>query len=96
MNVETLNGRVAKKVEVKGNNTVLTLDDGSTVMLNGTPVPLSTNEPRCVLCGALAQDYPLFTADDTRYLCVDCASLAVRTFMANNVPVNLTGGKEHA
>lgn len=91
-----LDGRVARKIEVNGNNTVLTLDDGSKVTLTGTPTPLELNGPRCTLCGTPAQAYPLFTLDDVHYLCSDCAALAVRTFMANNVPINLTGGTGNA
>ena len=101
-----LNGRVAKSVQVVDGKTVLTLDDGSKLTLDGTPTPLEYNDaelPRCALCSAPPGEYPLFSADNKTHLCVNCAALAVRTFLENGVPVplglplnKLIRGEQHA
>lgn len=72
--------------------TEIEFENGQIIPLYGQAVEIDYNENKCVFCGASQLDKVLFTNDDKNYICTDCTTLAIETFIKNGIEIKLNLG----
>ncbi len=82
-----------KDIRSVGDNlTEIEFENGQIIPLYGQAVEINYNENKCGFCGASSLDKVLFTLDDKNYICVDCNTLAMETFIKNGIEIKLNLG----
>jgi len=73
------------------NKTFVTFKNGKRLELNGTPFSLDDVKiETCNFCGDTPSEDPLFTIDNSSFICKKCVALAFETFMKNGISMPLT------
>jgi thioredoxin-related protein len=88
-NVNKILSTFQSKVKCITENSIGTnieFENGENIQLTGEKVKL-TQEIICSFCSTLKK--PLFTVDEFSYICKDCTSLALKTFIENGIPIDL-------
>lgn len=88
--IEALNKKLenAQTINITETGTNIVLDDNADLQLEGRPQEIELNIPRCNFCGhAGTPNRPLFTIDETSYICKPCLIYGFRTMLLNDVPM---------
>lgn len=72
--------------------TEIEFENGQIIPLYGQAVEIDYNENKCGFCGASSLDKVLFTNDDKNYICANCTTLAIETFIKNGIEIKLNLG----
>jgi hypothetical protein len=78
-----------KNIKRLGDKTIIEFANGFELPLEGKFIEINYKVPTCNFCGLPALDDPLYSPDDKNYICKHCATLAVETFLKNNVEIGL-------
>ena len=70
-------------------STVVEFESGEKVKLNGIPTEFNQKIPVCSFCGVPSVNEFLFTSNDEVYICKQCISLAIKTFLQNGIDVDI-------
>ena len=76
-----------KNIITNNIGTYIEFDNGENIQLYGEQIPLQ-NELICSFC-KLSINKPLFTLDDSVYICKCCVELAMKTFIKNGINIDL-------
>ena len=76
-----------KNITTNNIGTHIEFENGESLQLYGEQVPLQ-NEVSCSFC-KLSTNKPLFTLDDSAYICKGCVELAMKTFIKNGINIDL-------
>ena len=74
-------------IKQENNNTIIFFENGESLPLSGYPIEL--NIPKCSFCQEYSFNDPLFTINDDIFICKNCTTLAVETFLKNNIDIQL-------
>jgi len=69
--------------------TYIEFENGQIVPLYGKHIEIEVDVHICNFCSATSIDKTLYTKDDVTFICADCTSLAMKTFLENGVTLNL-------
>ena len=82
-----------KDIRQAGNGfTEIEFENGQIIPLYGQAVEMKYNENKCGFCGISQLDKVLFTLNDKTFICADCSTLAVETFIKNGIEIKLNLG----
>lgn len=83
-----------KSIRKEGPLTIVELEDGTTLPLVGGGFELTGySVPKCNFCGKPGDSAYLFSPDDKNYICKDCTVLALETFGAYGLEIDLNLSK---
>ena len=76
-----------KNITTNNIGTYIEFENGENLQLQGEQISLQ-NEINCSFCKSFINK-PLFTLDDTAYICKRCIELAIKTFLKNGINLEL-------
>ena len=76
-----------KNIITNNIGTYIEFENGENIQLHGEQISLQ-NEISCSFC-KLPINKPLFTLDDSVYICKCCIELAIKTFLKNGINLEL-------
>lgn len=83
-----------KNIIKDNNTTIIEFEDGTKLPLVNTNMQIDyENSPKCVFCGKHSYETWLCTLDNKTYICKDCTTMALETFGANGVAIDLNLSK---
>ena len=86
--IEELVNQPIKNIVAQNGNTIINFENNQQIVLKGEPFEMegNCNIERCSFCGKpKSNEYPLFTVDDSVYICKECVLLAYKTFLQNGI-----------
>lgn len=94
-NIKNLFNKTVQNIYKQNNQIIVKFEDGSEMPLIDPQGEIYLNIPYCNFCGDPGDDnHPLFTINGEHYICPKCVSLAVKTFLENDVNVEIELGEK--